>query len=99
MKIKPVSTYLLISIHEGRKPKSKLVLPAASEPMFPYALVKDVGPDVTKFKVGDKVLCLPQNVFVVDQNANVHLLPEGAVFATIEGEPEEAEVVDFPTQN
>lgn len=72
MQIKPQYSKLLVELRNLATDSSIVVPEKASKP-FPYGVVLDVGPDVTRFKQGDAIMFLPNNVIGLD-------FPEGAAY-------------------
>lgn len=81
MKLKPLQSNILCSIHEGRE--TELHLPDSSDGLQPYAKIIDVGPDVKILAIGDRVIFSPANVFYKEETDGLKLVmvSEAAVFA------------------
>ena len=78
MKIQPASNHILIQIKELRQ-HSQLAIPDSVQ-LNPYGLVLAIGPKVTEYAVGDKLLFLPNAVIGFEQNCQeVFIIADGCV--------------------
>lgn len=87
MKLQPLQSNILCSVHEGRG--SVLQLPDGAE-LQPYAKVLSLGPDCKFLKVGDQVLFHPASAIFADKidDEKIVMCNESAVFAKyIESDP------------
>jgi len=81
MKLQPLQSNILCSVHEGRE--TEIIIPDKSEGVQPYAKVLSVGPDVKKVQLGDRVLFHPSNAIFADEidGEKIVIVSEAAVFA------------------
>jgi hypothetical protein len=81
-------TYYFLARKTRIPRKSKIVRPDETNADLFYGEVMSVGTECKEVKKGDKVLYLPQNAISFedpnDSTAEVHIVPESAVFAHYE---------------
>ena len=83
MKIKPCKSNLLIEMQDIPTSNGSIELPEGHR-RFPHGHVIDVGPDVREFKIGDRVLALPENCLGFEHpDGNVYILSEACVVAKL----------------
>lgn len=89
MKIKPLTYFLLVRMHDVGE-QSKLHLPEGAT-ITPYGEVIATGPDCKNIKVGDKILFLPENfISGFDKGGDERfVIPESAVFGLIDTEEDQ----------
>lgn len=85
MQIIPTQAFLLISMHVPEN-ETGLTLPdgVTLPTEMPHGIVVDIGPEVKEIHIGAKVCFLPANIVAGFEGKNQFLIPEQAVFATLE---------------
>lgn len=89
MTFRPAHSYLLVTVKPmDRNVQSGIIIPDQVADAFPYCEVLAKGPKCSAAtSIGDRVLCLPQNLIGLDPITNTALLDEGAIFCYIDEPP------------